>query len=250
MIELKNLLLLRRTYRTLVVIVMAAGIPAQAQLLQSFSKTQDSQPPTLWKKVGLPSGKIPLTAMEVVTVDSERVLQLRTNSSYGVLRHPVDSLAGAAILQWSWRVDKFVPGADLYLKSADDSAIKVCAMFDFPIERLGLVERNLLRLARKASTEQLPAATLCYVWDATLPVGMVLANAYTSRMRWLVVDSANAPLGQWRTHRRNLYADLMQVFGEEVREDAYLIAIAVGADSDNTRSQSLAYLSDLMLEAP
>lgn len=251
MTEMPKLSVLRQTCSIWVMLVVTVTvIPVQAQLLQPFSKAQDAQPPALWKLVGLPDKKVPLTSMEVVTVDRERVLRLRTENSYGVLSHPVDKLEGSAILQWRWRVDQPVPGADLQRKSGDDSAIKVCAMFDFPLERLGLFERNLLRLARQASKEQLPAATVCYVWDATLPVGMVLANAYTSRLRWLVLDSGGTPLGQWRTHRRNLRADLIEVFGEEAKDGASLVAIAVGADADNTRSESLAYLTDLTLETP
>jgi Protein of unknown function (DUF3047) len=119
-------------------------------------------------------------------------------------------------------------------------------MFDLPLEALGFVERNLMRLARSASGEYLPAATLCYVWDAALPVGTQLPNAYTRRLRWVVLDSGNAP-GQWREHRRNLAADFLANFGDDSGTVPPLLTIVVGADSDNTGNRSTAYVGDLTL---
>jgi hypothetical protein len=43
-------------------------------------------------------------------------------------------------------------------------------------ENLGALEQGLLGVARAISGEKLPAATLCYVWDNTLPVGTFLTT--------------------------------------------------------------------------
>jgi hypothetical protein len=89
------------------------------------------------------------------------------------------------------------------------------------------------------------------VWDTALPVGTVLANAYTRRMRYLVLESGSQRLGRWLVQERDIGADFLTAFGDEADTIAPLRAIAVGADADNTGSTSLGYLGDLSLhEAP
>ena len=227
---------------------MAASLSttARAQTLQPFSSATVGAPPTPWRVVGLPGNKVPLAQVDIAALDGRNVLRLRTDKSYGTASHALPAGTVATTLQWQWRVDQGVDRADLRTKAGDDAAVKVCAMFDLPLEALGFVERNLMRLARSASGEYLPAATLCYVWDAALPVGTQLPNAYTRRLRWVVLDSGNAP-GQWREHRRNLAADFLANFGDDSGTVPPLLTIVVGADSDNTGNRSTAYVGDLTL---
>ena len=56
------------------------------------------------------------------------------------------------------------------------------------LDGLPLTERTLMRIARSVSGENLPSASLCYVWDATLPAGTLLPNAFSARVRYLVVN--------------------------------------------------------------
>ena len=189
-------------------------------------------------------------------LDGRNVLRLRTDQSYGTLTHalvaaPITSAsAGAApgLLRWQWRLDQPLAQSDLRRKEGDDAALKVCAMFDLPLDKLGLGERTLLRIARTVSGENLPTATLCYVWDTALPVGTLLPNAYTPRVRYVVLDSGGQNLGRWVTHQRDLGADFLKSFGNETDTVPPLLAIAVGADADNTGGSSLGYLGDIALQ--
>ena len=227
--------------------------PPGVPLLQAFSGAPPGVPPAPWRAVGLPDKSIALTDMQITRApggsDSTGVLQLRADKSYGTLSHALAKLqpTTATRLAWRWRLDQPVAGANLRLKAGDDAALKVCAMFDMPLERLGLVERSLMRLARARSGELLPAATLCYVWDPALPLGTLLPNAYTARVRYLVVNSAESALGQWHMHQRNLHADFLQAFGNESSTVPPLLAIVVGADADNTGNSSLAFVGDVVL---
>ena len=187
-----------------------------------------------------------MAQLDIAALDGRHVLRLRTEKSYGTASHVLPTGTVATTLQWKWRVDQGVQNADLRTKAGDDAAVKVCAMFDLPLETLGFMERNLMRLARSASGENLPSATLCYVWDRFMPVGTRLPNAYTGRLRWMVLDSGDAP-GQWRTHQRDLAADFLALFGDDSRTVPPLLAIVVGADSDNTAGSSTAYVDDLTL---
>jgi hypothetical protein len=197
--------------------------------------------------VGLPGHKIAFTRFDMVQRDGQSVLRVRADQSYANLSHALPPGTAAGVLRWKWRLDQALPQANLRRKDGDDVAIKVCAMFDLPLEKIGFIERNLLRLARSNTGEHLPGATLCYVWDPALPVGTELPNAYTGRVRYLVLNSASTPLGQWASHRRDLAADFLHSFGSETDTVPPLLAIVVGADADNTQGTSLAYVGDVAL---
>jgi hypothetical protein len=206
-----------------------------------------AQPAAPWRFAGLPKQTIPATGFALVDIDGQRVLRVRSDRSYGNLVHPVEGTAAGRWLSWRWRVDEPVAGADLRRKSGDDTAVKVCAMYDLPLDVLPFWERQKMRLARSLSGEPLPAATLCYVWDPALPSGTVLPNVYSPRLRWMVLRGAGTPLASWQAERRDLSADFLRAFGDESPKVPPLTAIVVGADTDTPGSQALAYVADLAL---
>lgn len=225
--------------------------PASAQTLTPWTNASNDKPAPPWRVVGLPkTGKL-LTRFDLVMLGSAQVLRISADNAYANLVHdlPAVTVTPGSTLRWRWRLDEPLPLADLTRKSGDDVPVKVCALFDLPLAQLGLIERNFLRLARSVSHDYLPAATLCYVWDNKLPVGSELPNAFTRRVRYVVLDSGTAQLKQWVTHERNLHADFLRAFGHESEGLVPpLMAILVGADSDTTDGSSLAYASDLVLK--
>jgi hypothetical protein len=222
---------------------------AQNTALTPFSSATGALAPAPWRVVGVPGGKIPLTTYALVELDGRKVLRVEAAKSYGNLVHdlpPAQPEAGLR-LRWRWRLDEALRGGDLRRREGDDSPLKVCALFDMPLAGLGLIERNLLRLARVASGEKLPSATLCYVWDGTLATGTLLPNAYTARVRFIVLDSGEQRLGQWVAHSRDLGADFRRAYGEESDALPPLQAVLVGADADNTGGRSLGHVGDITL---
>lgn len=229
-------------------LTVASAAPDAARL-QPFSSATEGAPPPPWRVVALPDSKIAITEFQTTALDGGTVLRLRANQSYGTLSHalPQHVPSTHAALQWRWRLEQPLASPNLRSKDGDDAALKVCAMFDMPLDRLGFVERNLMRLARARSGEPLPAAVLCYVWDNTLQPGTLLNNAYTARVRYLVLNGTEAPLRQWASHSRNLQQDFKRAFGNESPSVPPLVAIVVGADADNTGGTSLAYVGDVAL---
>ena len=229
--------------------VLAAEPPPT---LAPFAAPAGAQPAAAWRLVTLPAAKkIPATLMEIASLDGERRLRLQSDGSYGALVHDLPGWTPAPgdTLRWRWRLDQPLAGADLRRKEGDDVAIKVCVLFDMPLDGLAFGERTALRIARSLSSEPLPAATICYVWDPGLPSGTVLPNAFSQRVRYVVADSKQAPLGQWRAQQRNLEVDFRRLFGAESSAVPPVVAIAVGADADNTGGRSLAWLSDVEIRA-
>lgn len=210
--------------------------------------TDGAEPPWPWHVAGLPRQTKPLTRFSVVDVDGRRALRVEADASYGNLVHAVQGAPAGARLSWRWRVDRLVSGADLRVKSGDDVSLKVCVAFDEPLQNVPFVERHLLRIARSQSSEPLPAATMCYVWDTELPPGTMLDNAFTSRLRYVVLQSGTGLLRQWVNERRDVGADFLKLFGAEIAAVPPIIGVAVGADADNTQSRSLGFVAELALQ--
>jgi len=235
-----------------VALLLTCALQARAAdiALVPLASAQTGQAPAPWRVVGVPGGKIPLTGFAMVELDGRKVLRVTASRSYGNLVHdlPPTTPPASLRLSWRWRLDVGLKAADLTTRQGDDSPLKVCVLFDMPLENLGLIERNLLRLARAASAEKLPSATLCYVWDDKLSVDTLLPNAYTDRVRLIVVSSGNtAAPGQWVAHTRDVAGDFRRAFGTESDSLPPVMAVLVGADADNTGGHSLGYVDDVRL---
>lgn len=234
------------------------GVAQQPSLLAPWAPEAATAPAAPWQPLGLPGQQAPATRFSLVEADGRRVLQVEARGSYGNLVQALaDGPAGAAPpaaaaarwLSWRWRLLLPNPAADLRRRSGDDAALKVCALFDLPLAQVPFAERQLLRLARARSGEPLPAATLCYVWDARLAAGTALDNAYTRRLRWLVLRGPADGPQPWADEQRDLHADLRRAFGDELGDGPLppLRAIAVGADADNSGGHSLGQIDALQL---
>jgi len=234
----------------LLALSLAAGTAGHAaaapELLAPLAAGSGDQPPAPWAYVGLPSQKPPATRYTVRELEGRRVLNIEADRSYGNLVHPLPDTA-AGELSWRWRVDVPLPAANLRNKEGDDAALKVCALFDLPRERVPFVERQLLRLAESRFGQHLPNATLCYVWDPSWPRGSVVPNAYSKRVRFITLGGAE---GAWLGERHDLAADFLRAFGDESRDVPPLRAVLVGADADNTGGRSVGWIDALQLDVP
>lgn len=214
-----------------------------------FSTSPAGDPPAPWHVLGLPNANKPLTRFDVTSLDGRQVLRVQADHSYANLLHELAPaiLASGAKLTWRWRLDQPLLDANLRQRSGDDAPLKVCLLFDMPVENIGFLDRELLAVARATTKEHIPAATICYVWDHALPAGTLLNNAFTSRVRQFVVDSGEDKLGQWSMHQRDIAADFRRAFGKESPTVPPLEAVLIGADADNTAGKSLGYVGDVTL---
>jgi len=226
---------------------LAATVPGVVPL----SSASGPELPAPWRIVTVT--KIPRhTRYAVAKHDGRRAVRADADASYANVVHPLDADIGSIpILRFAWRVDRFPDHSDLTSRARDDVAAKVCVLFDVPLERLSLVDRTKIQLGRRLLDPQLPAATICYVWDRTLPAGRWIDNAYTNRVRMLVLRSgADGEQSRWREERRDLRADFAQAFP---REAAFglpkVAALAFATDADNTKSQAAAWFGDMALAA-
>lgn len=237
----------------------AASTPADPAPLLSPLPGPDGRlatPP--WQPALLPAQTLPQTRFAAVALPGGAepggwALRIDADASYGNLLHPFDTpaqrqRAAAGTLSWWWRVERPNPTIDLSTRAGDDTELKVCVLFDLPLARVPLGERLLLQLARSRTGEALPAATVCYTADARLASGTRVDNAHSRRVRYLVLRGRGDAPGQWQAESRRVADDFRQLFGDESREVPPVLAVAVGADADNTRGTSRALLARLRLD--
>jgi Protein of unknown function (DUF3047) len=205
-------------------------------------------PPAPWHVLPLPnSPNKPLTHFSVETVQGKRALRIEADKSYANLVHELPPTVTGRVLSWSWLIDELNDAADLHNRSGDDTTVKVCALFDMPLDKVPFIERQLLSLARSKTTDPIPAATICYVWDDKLPVGTWIDSPFTHRLHYLVLESGADHANEWHSEKRDLAADFLKAFGAEDAEVPPLVGIAVGADADNTQRHSVAHVTDVEL---
>jgi len=180
--------------------------------------------------------------------DGRRALAADSEGSASMWRkavaRPADSLGQVS---FSWWVQDLVADGNVADVSREDAPARVLFAFHGDIGTLPARTRALFDLAEALTGERPPFATLMYVWDATAPVGTVIVNPRSDRIRKIVVDSGSAHLRQWRDHRRDLAADYRKAFGEA---PGALKAVAVMTDSDNTRSSVKSWYGSIDLHGP
>lgn len=146
------------------------------------------------------------------------------------------------IIEWRWRVDQLIDGADNTQRSGDDSPVRVVLAFDGDKSTLPLRDKMMFEKARLISGRELPYATMMYIWENRQPVETVIGNALTSRVRKLVVASGERGLKEWQSYRRNYVEDYRKVFGAE---PGRLIGVAILSDTDNTQEKIVAWYGDI-----
>jgi hypothetical protein len=174
-------------------------------------------------------------------------LKVNAHRSVSILRQRLTpGLAAPGRLRFSWRVDALPQGANLRESDKADAPVRILLAFDGDLSRWTARTHRLSELSRLLTGEALPYATLSYVWsNAPEPLGTVISNPRTDRIRKIVVESGSARLGQWRDYERDVRADFVHAFGEE---PGPLLAVALMTDTDNTQTSLEAWYGALKLE--
>jgi len=147
-------------------------------------------------------------------------------------------------LKWEWKTVAPIPAADNAEHTQDDAPLRILVAFDGNKSKLTLKEKMTFEMANLISGQEMPYATLMYIWSGKTPVNTILDNAHTSRIKMIVVDSGWESLGDWRQHERDLATDYKRAYGENPGE---VIGIALLTDTDNTKSETRALYGDIEL---
>ncbi len=203
--------------------------------------------PSGWQPWILSPFKRP-TSYQLVSREGRTVMRADAQSSASGLIHPLALDPGTyPLLHWRWKVDELVAKADNAQKHLEDAPARLVVSFDGDMEKLTPQDRMLFDNVRLLTGQQMPYATLMYIWGNRAPREKVIPNKHTSRVRMIVVESGRDKLGSWQDVTRNVVEDYRRAFGEEPGQ---ISAVAIMTDTDNTGSKVHAYYGDIEFRRP
>ena len=196
-----------------------------------------------WRHYALP-GKAS-TQFAYTRKDGRDAMAVTSLSSASMVRKQVRvEPAELGSVRFSWKVPDLIAQADMAVRDADDSPVRIVLAFEGDRSRLSARNAALSDLALALTGEEMPFATLMYVWCNQRAPGSVIMNPRTDRIRKLVVESGRGKLNQWLDYERNIRADYEKAFGEA---PGALVGIGIMTDSDNTRSSARAWYGPVQL---
>jgi hypothetical protein len=148
-------------------------------------------------------------------------------------------------LRFDWQVENLMAKADMAVRERDGSPVRLILAFEGDRSRFSAKNAMLSELTRALTGEDMPYATLMYVWSNHHAVDSVIVNPRTDRVRKWVLESGSKHLKQWRHYQRDIRADFETAFGEP---PGALVALAIMTDSDNTQSHVRAWYGDIWLD--
>ena len=219
-------------------------LPAQEDLPKFSAETARDGMPNGWNFYRIAPFK-KNTVYRLESYQGKTVLSANSKTSASGLAVKLrPRQANNLMLQWEWKATNPIVNADNADGYADDAPLRILVAFDGNKAKLSLKEKMTFEMANLISGQEMPYATLMYIWSGKSPVDTIITNAHTSRIKMIVVDSGWDNLGQWHKHQRDLAADYKRAYGEAPGE---VIGIALLTDTDNTKSETRAFYGDIEL---
>ncbi len=169
------------------------------------------------------------TQYQIVRDGPLQVLRATSSDSASglVYRQRID-LARTPYLVWRWKIANPLDNVHETTRAGDDYAARIYVVID----------GGLLFWKTRA---------LNYVWAYGSAPGTTWPNAFAgSNAKMLALRWREDPVDTWQTEKRNVRADLRQVFGRDIR---YIDAVALMTDTDNTGATVTAYYGDIYFSA-
>jgi Protein of unknown function (DUF3047) len=194
-----------------------------------------------WEHYRLPNKKP--SEYSYQSLDGRVAMAAAANGSASMLRRrlrvePID----LGQLSFSWKLPDLIEYADLADREFDDSPVRVVLAFEGDRSKFSAKNAMLSELALMLTGDELPYATLMYVWCNICTPDNVIQNPRTDRIRKLPLESGPGKLNRWLDYERDVTKDFEQAFGEA---PGALTSISIMTDTDNTKSRARAYYGPL-----
>ncbi len=169
------------------------------------------------------------THYKIIQLDGNKVLQADSKASAsGLFKEQRIDLNKTPFLNWTWRIENRLGNFNEQEKSGDDYAARVYIVISG-----GVFFWN--------------TRAINYVWSANTVKGKIWPNAFAGDNAMMIaIRSRKDPTGSWFSEKRNVQADLKQVYGKDYQ---YIDAIAIMTDTDNAKGKALAYYGDIYFSA-
>jgi hypothetical protein len=223
-----------------------AGVHQQAEWRAAVDELLKTPPGgDAWQPFLLPGKRY--AAFEFARQPGGAALSVSADASVSILRKRFDkALPEIDRIAFSWKVDGLPDDARLGEAGKDDAPVRILLSFDGDRSKWTGRNHRMSEMSRLLTGEELPYATLMYVWANHDAPETVIVNARTDRIRKVVVESGAQQVGRWRDYQRNIRADFVRAFGEE---PGPLRAVAIMTDTDNTQSSLRAWYGRMTLSS-
>jgi Protein of unknown function (DUF3047) len=212
-----------------------------------FSKMKPGDAlPAGWEPWGLQAGKRPTEYRLVDTTHGTVLEGFADGAGTGLYRKIRINPYRQPHVEWEWRIDRLIPGADRRSGAREDAQARLVVSFHGDPEKLDFEQRTKLRLAKAVAGEALPYAMLIYVWSNDVAAETVVPNALIDRIRLIVVERGEAQLGQWVHYRRNILKDYRRAFNEEPGD---IVAVGVLTNAIDAQQTAHALYGDITFRA-
>jgi len=174
------------------------------------------------------------TQYQIVQENNQNVLKATANqSASGIAKEITVDLLKTPFINWSWKIDDRLTGLNELTKGGDDYVARI-----YLVKKGGFFIWN--------------TKALNYVWSSNQQIGAQWDNAYAGdNARMLAVRTASDPQGVWLSEKRNVFEDMIRLFGDQgsqkANEEAYqfIDVIAIMTDTDDSKRKATAYYGDI-----
>ena len=230
-------------------LVFPFTLHAQFQLMievGKFSTTavEDALPPG-WKPLTFKKIERHTTYKLVKDNDTVVMKAVAEASASGLTREIKINPKEYPIVQWRWKVTNTLKKGDVYKKGGDDYPARLYITFEFDASKFSFFEKVKYETIKLLYGQYPPLGAINYIWESKAPIGTVVPNPYTDRVKMIVVESGEAKLNQWVNEERNIFEDYKRAFGEE---PSMISGVAIMTDTDNTGESATAYYGDIVFK--
>jgi hypothetical protein len=174
------------------------------------------------------------------------VLRAVAEQSASGLKQRLDVAPGERpLIAWHWRVVDLITSADNQDRYSEDAPARLMLFFDGDKGALPAREQVMMETAHLLTGQELPFATLMYVWENRFSPETLLRNSFTQQVKMIVVGTGRDRIGTWKTFQRNYVDDYRRAFGAE---PGRLVGIGIMTDTDNTGESVEAFYGDIVLK--
>jgi len=193
-----------------------------------------------WKTMDTPKS----TRMTDYQITDGRIHIQSDQSHSGITWQTPINIHKTPILSFSWKVSAIIASANIANKAIDDAPIRVLILFTEDTARKSFARRQIDKLFLWIYDKLPYDYSLAYVWANRAHEGPYVEGAYSHKLRSIVLDHGDVHVGQWRTHRINLYQDFKRIYGAEPPQRA---TMGILSDTDNTDTQVSAWIKSIQI---
>ncbi len=175
---------------------------------------------------------------QIVELGGRLVLKAESvHAASGLVKEIKIDLKRTPYINWSWRIENTLPHLNETTLQGDDYAARIY-------------------IVKSGGWQVWNTRALNYVWSSNQPAGSRWDNAFVGdKAKMLAVRGLQDHTGQWFSEKRNVYQDLINMFGDKGsdkrNEKAYrfIDGVAIMTDTDNSFTSATAYYGEIYFSA-